>query len=93
MKSRRAKDADDFEPWIEGDVSPTLNLFDASNARATTVVTTGAPEMSEDEYNDHMNPAGIDGHRYRCCGNGVVSNVAEWLGYRIRTFLEDADAK
>lgn len=93
VKSRRAKDADDFETWIEGDVSPTLNLFDASNARATTVVTTGSPEMSEDEYNEHMNPAGIDGHRYRCCGNGVVSNVAEWIGYRIRTFLEDADAK
>ena len=30
---------------------------------------------------------GLDSHRYRCCGNGVVSNVAEWLGMRLREGL------
>jgi len=29
-------------------------------------------------------PQGIDTHRYRCCGNGVVAPVAEWIGRRIR---------
>jgi DNA (cytosine-5)-methyltransferase 1 len=29
-----------------------------------------------------------DAHRYRCCGNGVVANVAEWLGWRLRTEAE-----
>lgn len=28
-------------------------------------------------------PEQLDGHRYRCCGNGVVSNVAEWIGRRL----------
>ncbi|MDP2622295.1 MAG: DNA (cytosine-5-)-methyltransferase [Actinomycetota bacterium] len=29
-------------------------------------------------------PLGLDSHRYRCCGNGVVSDVAEWIGLRLR---------
>ena len=33
--------------------------------------------------NDEMLPEGLDGHRYRCCGNGVVAPVAEWIGRRI----------
>ena len=28
-------------------------------------------------------PLGLDSHRYRCCGNGVVAPVAEWIGRRI----------
>lgn len=32
---------------------------------------------------DAMLPVGLDGHRYRCCGNGVVAPVAEWIGRRI----------
>ena len=28
-------------------------------------------------------PVGLDAHRYRCCGNGVVAPVAEWIGRRI----------
>jgi hypothetical protein len=31
---------------------------------------------------------GLDSHRYRCCGNGVVSNVAEWIGWRLRDYIE-----
>jgi site-specific DNA-cytosine methylase len=26
-------------------------------------------------------------HRYRCCGNGVVAPVAEWLGARLAEAL------
>lgn len=32
---------------------------------------------------DPLLPIGLDSHRYRCCGNGVVANVAEWIGHRI----------
>ena len=32
---------------------------------------------------DALLPVGLDSHRYRCCGNGVVSSVAEWVGRRI----------
>jgi DNA (cytosine-5)-methyltransferase 1 len=30
---------------------------------------------------------GLDSHRYRCCGNGVVAPVAEWLGARLAEAL------
>jgi DNA-cytosine methyltransferase len=33
--------------------------------------------------NDPFLPLGLDSHRYRCCGNGVVAPVAEWIGRRI----------
>jgi len=36
---------------------------------------------TEDE--DDLLPVGLDSHRYRCCGNGVVAPVAEWIGRRI----------
>ena len=36
---------------------------------------------TEDE--DDLLPLGLDSHRYRCCGNGVVAPVAEWIGRRI----------
>ena len=32
---------------------------------------------------DALLPIGLDSHRYRCCGNGVVAPVAEWIGRRI----------
>ena len=32
-------------------------------------------------------PLGLDSHRYRCCGNGVVSSVAEWVGLRLAEAL------
>jgi hypothetical protein len=32
---------------------------------------------------DSLLPLGLDSHRYRCCGNGVVSNVSEWIGVRL----------
>ena len=28
-------------------------------------------------------PIGMDSNRYKVCGNGVVSNVAEWVGHRL----------
>lgn len=38
VKSRRAKDADDFETWIEGGVMPTMNAFDNGDVRTTIIV-------------------------------------------------------
>ncbi len=39
---------------------------------------------------DPLLPLGLDSHRYRCCGNGVVANVAEWVGLRLIAALEAA---
>lgn len=41
VKSRRAQSAEDHETWIDGDVAPTLNVFDnGGETRATVIVTT-----------------------------------------------------
>lgn len=37
---------------------------------------------------EHTEPAGSDSARYRACGNGVVSNITEWIGMRLRDHLE-----
>lgn len=38
VKSKRAQTEDDYETWIEGEVTPTLNAFDLGDTRATTVI-------------------------------------------------------
>ena len=76
-KSRRAQSNQDYETWVEDSIANTLNLFDSSGVRTTHAVIGGGTSESE------MLPDGLDSHRYRCCGNGVVSNVAEWIGRRI----------
>ena len=37
---------------------------------------------------DPLLPLGLDSHRYRCCGNGVVSDVSEFLGTRLMAALD-----
>ena len=37
-KSRRAKDVDDYETWVEGGVMPTLNAFDNGDVRTTIII-------------------------------------------------------
>ena len=48
------------------------------NAGAPAVLMGNSPMVE-----DNTLPLGLDSHRYRCCGNGVVANVAEWIGIRI----------
>ena len=42
---------------------------------------------------DPLLPLGLDSHRYRCCGNGVVADVAYWIGVRLRQTIEETDAR
>lgn len=44
---------------------------------------TSVPIYDTDGSVDFLLPLGLDSHRYRCCGNGVVSDVAEWIGARL----------
>ena len=76
-KSSRAQTNEDSETWVEGDVANTLNSFDVGDVRTTHAIVGG---MQDD---DSLLPVGLDSHRYRCCGNGVVASVAEWIGRRI----------
>jgi DNA-cytosine methyltransferase len=91
VKSKRAQTSHDFETWIAGEVNPTLNNFDTGDKRTTTLVTDHRRLDQLDA--DELNPAGIDGHRYRCTGNGVVSPVAQWIGTRIMEFLDEHDQR
>lgn len=76
-KAARAQTSEDSETWVEGDVANTLNSFDVGDVRTTHAIVGG----TQDE--DALLPVGLDSHRYRCCGNGVVASVAEWIGRRI----------
>jgi len=76
-KSSRAQTSEDSETWVEGDVANTLNSFDVGDVRTTHAILGGTAD------DDSLLPVGLDSHRYRCCGNGVVSSVAEWIGRRI----------
>ena len=38
IKSRRAKDVEDYETWIEAEVTPTLNAFDNNGDTRSTVL-------------------------------------------------------
>jgi hypothetical protein len=51
---------------------------DDNEAQAGHIVEGGHPGGD-----DVMLPPGLDSHRYRCCGNGVVASVAEWIGTRL----------
>lgn len=42
VKRRRAKDADDFETWVEGETAPTLNVFDNSGDVRATILSVEA---------------------------------------------------
>ena len=65
----------------EGDVMPTLNAFDVGDTRTTAAI------LGDGPADDPLLPLGLDSHRYRCCGNGVVSNVSEWIGVRLAEAL------
>lgn len=77
VKAGRAQTSEDAESWKEGSVMPTLNAFDVGDVRTTAAILGTASD------DDPLLPLGLDSHRYRCAGNGVVANVAYWLGLRI----------
>jgi DNA (cytosine-5)-methyltransferase 1 len=104
VKAARAQSAEGYETWKPGDVAPTLNSFDnAGETRATVLgveeqkaVRRLTPLECErlqgwPDYWTLYDADGkeqTDGHRYKQCGNGVASPVAEWVGRQI--FAADA---
>lgn len=142
VKSRRAQSDIDFETWVEGGVSPTLNAFDnAGDSRATVLIIDGTRVDDVRVYDDEITPClksrmGTGGNnvpfvtegeqmivrrltviecerlmgwednhtlpradgktnsdttRYKMCGNGVASPVAEWIARQIMATHPDND--
>jgi hypothetical protein len=87
-----------FEMWDfpEDSINPSLNALRARDQIAYTLtsptgggrkdkipMTTSNASVDGTKDEDDLLPVGLDSHRYRCCGNGVVAPVAEWIGRRI----------
>ena len=87
-----------FEMWDfpEDSINPSLNALRARDQIAYTLtsptgggrrdkipMTTSNATVGGTAEEDDLLPVGLDSHRYRCCGNGVVAPVAEWIGRRI----------
>lgn len=102
-KSRRAQNDQDYETWIVGGVSPTLNAFDNAHETRATVLTTQDKKENDMMQVRRLTPiecerlmgwpdnhtaigtAGpvSDTNRYKMCGNGVASPVAQWIGQHL----------
>jgi site-specific DNA-cytosine methylase len=65
------------ETWGTGDLSHSLDAIGHAARTATAIL--GAGGMTTDP----LLPLGLDSHRYRCCGNGVVADVSYWIGLRL----------
>lgn len=97
VKRRRAQSVNDHKTWELGEIAPTLNQFDVGDVRTTVAIpsSVGVRRLTPREcerlmgWPDDWTRYDADGneiadtHRYRFCGNGVVSNVAEWIGRRL----------
>lgn len=70
-KSRKAKDKDDYETWVDGVVSPTLNTFEnQTETRATAVIVSGDPLVFENSYRDGV----------RVAKDGVTQTLTSKMG-------------
>lgn len=90
IKSRRAQNDTDWETWIEGGVTPTLNAFDnATETRATVLIIDGTRVNDVRVYDDGIVPTVIS--RYGTGGGNVpmIFDNSEPTAYSIR---EDAKA-
>ncbi len=69
-KSRRAQNTEDFETWLQGGVTPTLNAFDNANEnRATVLIIDGTRVGDVRVYEDQIAPTVIS--RYGTGGGNV----------------------
>jgi DNA (cytosine-5)-methyltransferase 1 len=90
-KSARVSSDTSPETWVDDGLANTLNSFDVGDIRTTHLALNPTEERDAAGLEpdvDSLLPLGIDSHRYRCCGNGVVSNVSEWIGRRLRAAIE-----
>jgi DNA-cytosine methyltransferase len=85
-KRARVSGPDTPETWEEGGPMSTLNSFDVGDIRTTAAVIDFG-QLVDPNDDKQMLPLGLDSHRYRCCGNGVVSNVSEWIGVRLAAVM------
>jgi hypothetical protein len=76
-------------PRGDGSDNLVINAIDQRRGRADDNEASGGQLVitSGTAMTDELLPHGLDSHRYRCCGNGVVAPVAEWIGQRLAAAL------
>ena len=84
---------EDIDTLIANALDQRRGGADDNEAQANHLISTSpdsdrvrAPDGLAGRLDDRL-PLGLDSHRYRCCGNGVVADVAEWIGLRLREAL------
>ena len=103
-KSARVNaDPDSPETWVDDGRANTLNKFDVGDVRTThAVVSSGVRRLCPTECEALMGwprnwtaPEGVkasDSRRYAACGDGIVANVAYWIGQRIMQIDKETHA-
>lgn len=76
-KATKAHHADDWERWEADDMTDALTASGLTPRTDMAAVGLGPTWYDTDPT---LLPLGLDSNRYRVCGNGVVSNVAEAIG-------------
>jgi site-specific DNA-cytosine methylase len=82
-RTTRPHSADEGETWDYAELANNVNGWDQRHGEGNELV-----EGAGVSDHDPLLPLGLDSHRYRCCGNGVVADVAEWIGGRLMAVLE-----
>jgi len=81
-KSRRAQSVDDYETWVEGDISPTLNQFDVGDIRTTTAITQLV--LFENSYRDGARIAEEDITQTLTAKMGTGGGNTPMIAYSVR---------
>ena len=85
-KSRRAQSVDDYETWVESEVTNTLNTFDLGDIRTTTLMI-AYPIQDGREMEHNQNGLGLGSETDP--SYTLMANGAQAVAYSIR---EDAKA-
>jgi DNA (cytosine-5)-methyltransferase 1 len=89
-KAHRAGDSYDNTPWADTPAGVRrLTPVECERLMGWPDGWTIPAEWRGKRYDgSDLLPVGLDSARYRCCGNGVVAPVAEWIGRRLRAVIE-----
>ena len=70
-KAKRAQSNTDDETWVQGQVNPTLSLFDQGDTRATTVAVTFTVDMQACKGNANVGDGSVSPTLCKPSGNDV----------------------
>jgi hypothetical protein len=82
-KRRRAQSVDDYETWIEGGVSPTLNVFDNGTETRATVLIVSYGNSGFEKWAEQERAITLSARDYKSSNNMVVQTTLIIDGTRV----------